>query len=261
MNNPAFTAFTALALKAVGVIMVLSALVDYIILAIPPQGLGAEGLPGWTVNLTTQLSDRGVIPMIGIALIIAGFWVTESLGSGGGSRVSALDLRFLAFLLAGLLGLLFLLSIPLHLVNLSRTRTDALQQIDQSVNVAETQIESQSDQLSSLLQDEARITQLDQAIASGQFAGPQLEQLQTIRQQIDQLRADPSLLENQIEQARTELRERRREAESRAKGTATKTAIRTTVNCGLLTIGYFLLGALGLRSLAGTGGGRRAIAK
>jgi len=261
MNNPAFTAFTALALKAVGVIMVVSSLIDYIVLAIPPQGLGADGLPGWLVNLTTQLADRGIIPMIGIALIAGGFWIGESLGSGGSSRVSALDLRFLSFVLAGLLGLMFLLAIPLHLINLSRTRAEALQQIDQSVNVAETQIESQSEQLNALLQDEARITQLDQAIQSGQFAGPQLEQLQNIRQQIDQLRKDPALLENQIEEARTQLRERRKEAESRAKSTATKTAIRTTVNSGLLTIGYFLIAGLGLRSLAGYGGGRRAIAK
>ncbi len=261
MNNPAFTAFTALALKAVGAIMIVSSLVDYIVLAVPPEGLlGNEGLPGWLVNLTGQLADRGIIPMVGIAFIVGGFWIADSLGSGSG-RVSAFDLRFIAFVLAGLLGLMFLLAIPLHLVNLGRTRSEALQQIDQSVNVAETQIESQSEQLNALLQDEARITQLDQAIQSGQFAGPQLEQLQNVRQQIDQLRSDPGMLDNQIEEARTQLRDRRRQAESRAKASATKTAIRTTVNCGLLTIGYFLISALGLRSLAGPGGGRRAIAK
>ncbi|NJO21145.1 MAG: hypothetical protein HC838_15430, partial [Spirulinaceae cyanobacterium RM2_2_10] len=228
MNNPAFTAFTALALKAVGVVMIVSSLVDYIILAIPPQGLGADGLPGWLVNLTGQISDRGIIPMIGIVLIVGGFWIADSAGAGGGDRVSAFDLRFLSFVLAGLLGLMFLLAIPLHLVNLQRTRNEAIQQIDQSVNVAETQIESQSEQLNQLLQDETRISELDRAIASGQFAGPQLEQLQNIRQQIDQLRADPALLDNQIEEARTQLRERRQQAESRARGTAIKTAIRTT---------------------------------
>jgi len=106
-----------------------------------------------------------------------------------------------------------------------------------------------------LLGDNTRIQELDAAIASGQVQGEQLEQLQTIRQQIEELKGNPEAIEEQANQARTQLQEQRKEAENQAKLTAFKSGFRIGISSFLLSIGYLVIGGMGFRSLAGGGGG------
>jgi flagellar biosynthesis chaperone FliJ len=249
MNNPAFSAFSSLALKVVGVILIVSSLLDYIVLAIPFQITDKD----WQLNLASSIVDRGIIPMVGIALLIAGYWIGESLGNGD-RGVSVTDLRFWSFLFACVLGLMFLLFIPLHLGNLRYKMRQATEQIEQGLTQAEQQIQTQFDQINQLLTDDSRIAQLDAAIASGEVTGERLVQLQTIRSQIDQLQDNPAALEEQLDAANTQLQERRQEAEQRAKTNAFKSGIRTGVSSLLLAIGYSVIGAMGFRGLAGGGG-------
>lgn len=246
MNNSAFSGFTTLALKVVGVILIISSIVDYMILAIPFRPLNQD----WQINFTSQFVDRGIIPMVGIAFIIAGYWVGEMIGANS-SKISFSDLRFWSFLFASVLGLIFLLLVPLHLSNLGRARTQAMEQIEQSVSQAETQLQGQFDQINQLIQDENRIKQLDDAIASGQVSGPQLEQLQNIRQQIDQIKSNPDALQQQVEEAQTQLEERRTQAERQARTNALKSGFRIGVSSFLLAIGYMVIGWTGFRGLAG----------
>jgi F0F1-type ATP synthase membrane subunit b/b' len=249
MNNPAFSAFSSLALKLVGVILIVSSLLDYIVLAIPFQITDKD----WQLNLASSIVDRGIIPMVGIALLILGYWIGESLGNES-RGVSVTDLRFWSFLFSCILGLMFLLFIPLHLGNLRYKMGQATEQIQQGLTAAEQQIQTQFDQINQLIGDEARIKQLDDAIASGQVTGPRLEQLQAIRSQIEQLKGDPAALNTQLEAAQTQLQERRQEAEQRAKTNAFKSGIRTGVSSLLLSIGYSVIGVMGFRGLAGGGG-------
>ncbi|MBP0018275.1 MAG: HpsJ family protein [Cyanobacteria bacterium SBLK] len=249
MNNPAFSAFSSLALKVVGVILIVSSLLDYIVLAIPFQITNKD----WQLTLASNIVDRGIIPMVGIAFLIAGYWIGESLGNGD-RGVSVTDLRFWSFIFACFLGLMFLLFIPLHLGNLRYKMRQATEQIEQGLTAAEQQIQTQFDQINQLLADDARIQQLDRAIASGQVTGARLEQLQTIRNQIDTLKDNPAALEEQLEQANTQLQQRRKEAEERAKTNAFKSGVRTGVSSLLLAIGYSVIGAMGFRGLAGGGG-------
>ncbi|MEM9537925.1 MAG: HpsJ family protein [Cyanobacteria bacterium P01_E01_bin.42] len=249
MNNPAFSAFSSLALKVVGVILIVSSILDYIVLAIPFQITNKD----WQLTLASNIVDRGIIPMVGIAFLIAGYWIGESLG-GGDRGVSVTDLRFWSFIFACFLGLMFLLFIPLHLGNLRYKMRQATEQIEQGLTAAEQQIQTQFDQITQLLGDDARIAQLDQAIASGQVTGDRLQQLQTIRDQIDQLQDNPAALEQQLQEANTQLQQRRKEAEDRAKTNAFKSGVRTGVSSLLLAIGYSVIGAMGFRGLAGGGG-------
>ncbi|MEA5418160.1 HpsJ family protein [Spirulina sp. CCNP1310] len=251
MSNPAFSQFSALALKVVGVILILSSLLDYVILLIPFNPMN----PDWQISFTNQIVDRGIIPMVGISFLVVGYWLESAISNLPSGKISFTDLRFWSFLLAAILGLVFLLLVPVHLSNLGRASTQAMQQIEQSATQAEEQIAGQLEQVTELLGDNNRIQELDAAIASGQVQGEQLQQLQTIRQQIEELKGNPEAIEEQANQARTQLQEQRKEAENQAKLTAFKSGFRIGISSFLLSIGYLVIGGMGFRSLAGGGGG------
>ncbi|WP_017306397.1 HpsJ family protein [Spirulina subsalsa] len=251
MNNSALSSLTALALKTIAVILIVSSLIDYVLLAYPLNLTDT----GWQIGFTSQIVDRGIVPMVGIGLLVVASWISSAV-DGQGSQISLLSLRFWAFLFASVMGLIFLLLVPLHISNLGQAQAQALSQITESATAAEGQIQSQFEQITQLLEDEQRIQELDQAIASGQVQGQQLEQLQTIRSQIQELRQNPDALQAQRESAETQLRTRRAEAEQQAKQNALKSGLRIGLSSVLLAIGYIVIGWTGFRSLlVGAGGG------
>ena len=130
--NSTVSPLAAIALKLVGVVTILSALLDFIVLLIPPN----FGDPQWLLNATTQVVDRGIVPLVGIALLLAGFWVERSSGkaSQGGSLLT--DLRFWTCLIASILGLVFLVFTFLHINNVRITSREALAQVQREANQA-----------------------------------------------------------------------------------------------------------------------------
>ena len=80
VTNPTKSPLAAIALKLVGLVTIISALLDYLILVIPPDFAN----PQWQLATTTQLVDRGIVPLVGIALILTGFLdliaVSDALG-------------------------------------------------------------------------------------------------------------------------------------------------------------------------------------
>lgn len=245
--------FTSLALKVVGVILIVSSLIDYLILAIPFSPLNPE----WQVAFINQIVDRGIIPMVGIGFLIAGYWVAENVGSDRGGKVNLMDLRFWSFLLAGLLSLMFLAFIPIHISTLGKAKAQAMSNIDQSATAATTQVEAQIGEVEALLGDNERQAEIQAALDSGQLQGEQLEQLQAIAGQIEQLKGDPAALETQVNDAKTQIETRRKEAENQANLAAFKSGFRIGLSSLLLCVGYGLIGFGGFRGLAGGGGGGR----
>ncbi|NEO83990.1 MAG: hypothetical protein F6J87_06985 [Spirulina sp. SIO3F2] len=251
MSNPAFSKFAALSLKVVGTILIISSLVDYLILAIPFSPLNPE----WQISFINQIVDRGIIPMVGIGFLVAGYWIIDSLDGESGGKINFTDLRFWSFLLAGLLGLMFLVFIPIHISTLGKAQAQAMLNIEQSATQAESQIDAQLGQVSELLGDTARQEELKQAIDSGQLEEGQQQQLETIYGQIQELKKDPEAVENQANEARTQLETRRKEAENQAKLTAFKSGFRIGLSSLLLSVGYALIAWNGFQSIAGGGGG------
>lgn len=256
-SNPVLSAYTALALKVVGAILILSSLIDYIIFAIPFKPFDQA----WQIAFTNQIVDRGIVPLVGIVFLSIGYWISDAIEGDGGRPVFT-DLRFWAFIVATILGLLFLLLVPLHVNNLSRAINDQVKQIDEQANVAEAQIKQQSGQLSSLLKDEARLKELDQAIQSGEVQGQklqaaQVQQLQAMRDQILTLRQDPNALKEQIAKAEQQVANRRKELKEQAQQNAVKSGIRIGISSLLLAIGYSALGWMGFKGLGSSGPGRR----
>ena len=250
--------YTSLCLKLVGVVLILSALLDYLTLAIPFNALEPE----WQINFTTQVVDRGVVPLVGIVFLLIGYWMDGAVGSSSTPR--NLDLRVPVFVLASVLGLLFLLLVPLHLNNLRVASTNALEQIEQGAGEAETRLQSQFDELNTLTQDPQRLQQLNQQIAqidsaleSGQVQGQTLPA--QLRQQLQQRRArlqglrdlaqNPEALEAQLNQLQLQLREQTLERESLARTEVLKQGLRIGLSSLLLAIGYIVIGWFGLRGI------------
>ena len=242
-SSTMYSSFAGLALKIVGLIMILSSLLDYLILIIPSPGVNPLQNSEWQLNLTTQLVDRGVIPMVGIAFLVAGYWISNNSGGSLPERKSSItDLRFWAFLLSSLLGLVFLLLVPLHFNNVRIQSNQAIEQIGEQAQQAETQLEAQLERINALLQNPQ---QLDAAIEQAQ--GPQRQQLEALREQLGGL--DQTALEERKGQAQTQLFNRKQEFEQRARAGALKTGIRIGLSSLLLAIGYSIIGWMGLRNL------------
>lgn len=259
-SNPAFASFTAIALKVVAVILILSSLVDYITLLIPFDPTVTE----WQVGFTNAIVDRGIIPMVGIVFLLIGYWIGNSVEPADGGSMFT-DLRFWAFLLASILGLLFLLLVPLHISNLSQISANRIEEIDQQASNLETQIGQQEERINALLGDQAQLdqqlAQLDEVIESGSFQGQevppeQLAQAEQLRQQILAVRENPDAVQEEIDKRKTELATQRAELESQAKTEAFKNGIRIGISSFLLAIGYIAIGWTGFKGL-GTGGGSR----
>ncbi|MGB3508319.1 MAG: HpsJ family protein [Microcoleaceae cyanobacterium] len=268
-NIRQYSSIAARTLSVAGIIMILSSLLDFIVLSIPFNITSR----GWQIGLATQLVDRGIIPMVGMALLFTGYWVTSSSGLQDNSKSSILDLRFWVLLLASLLGLIYLLLFPLHLNNTRIARSEAIQRIDRQASQAETQLEARigsnefqtqiqqrqsqlKNQLTTLLEDDTR---LNEALENEQLP----EQVKSL---LEQSKSNPQVIDEflnrQSEQLPTQLltriRTRKQELEEQANTNSFKSSLRTGISSLLLAVGYIMIGWMGLKSMGIIGGkGRR----
>jgi hypothetical protein len=245
-SSSVYSPFTARTLKIVGLIMILYSLLDYIILAIPFNALQRE----WQLGITTQVVDRGITPMVGIALLMAGYWIDSSIGALQNKQKPLVqDLRFWTLLLSSLLGLIYLLLVPLHINNTLWLKNQDFQKIEQQATQASAQLDNRIKQVDALVKDPQKLSQLDKAITSGQVQGEQLAQAQAIKQQLQTFKQDPKALGQQVETVKTQIRNGKQQAEQQATTKALKLGLRTGLVSALLALGYIAIGWMGLRSL------------
>ncbi|MDT9297577.1 MAG: HpsJ family protein [Arthrospira platensis PCC 7345] len=267
-TNRQFSFQASSSIKLVGLILILSALVDYLVLLFPPNLTDR----GWLIQTASSLVDRGVVPLVGMALVLMGYWMDSVLGNAPKSRNNIADLRLWVGILASLFGLLYLLIFPMHLNNTRLARRDALSEISQQAAQAETQLESQLGsqqfqqeieqrkvqlraQLTGLIQDEE---QLNQVIAEGNLP-PQILQV------LEEAKTNPAVLDEFLEQQAdslpvqllTQIRQRQQELEDEAKTRSLKSSLQTGMSSLLLAIGYIALGWTGLKGLGLLNKGRR----
>lgn len=241
----------ALALKLVGGVTILAALVDFLVLLLPPDLLNRA----WQINTTTQLVDRGIVPLVGIALLFTGFWI-DSFVTGKRSRTNLMiDARFWTCLLACILGLVFAILTPVHMNNVRLQSKDALTQVTTEATEATTQLEQrlnaevtqQRDRISGLLENPDQIEQL---VASGNVTAEQAEQIRQFENNPESLN---EFLNGQASELRTrletEIGTRREEAAKRVRSEATKASIRISLSSILLAVGYIVIGISGMKRL------------
>ncbi len=270
-NSRQFSSVAARTLKVVGIILILSALLDCIVLSLPGETSDILNR-GWQLAAATQIVDRGIIPLMGIAMLMTGFWVDSSSGVSLERRNVWLDLRFWALLISSLLGLIYLLLVPVHLNNTRLELKDALTQVDKEAGQAEGQLEAQikSDQfkaqveqlksqrrtqIADLLQDEGK---LQQALKSPDVP----KELKAV---LEESKKDPKALDKFLEQqaqelpnqARNEIRTRKQQKEKELRTRSRNSSLQTGISSLLLAIGYITVGWTGLRTMGILRFGRR----
>ncbi|TAG86515.1 MAG: hypothetical protein EAZ09_02650 [Oscillatoriales cyanobacterium] len=270
-NTRPFSSVAARTLKVVGIILILSALLGCIIQSLPAETSDLTNR-GWQLAAITQVVDRGIVPLMGIAFVMTGFWVDSSTGVSIERRNVWLDLRFWALLLSSLLGLVYVCLVPLHLNNTRLELKEALVQVDREAGQAEGQLEAQikSDQfkaqveqlksqrrsqIAELLQDDRKMAQ---ALKSPEVP----KELKAVLQES---KNDPKALDKFLEQqaqqlpdqARNEIRTRRQQKEKELRTRSRNSSLQTGISSLLLAIGYITVGWTGLRSMGIPRFGRR----
>ncbi len=263
-----FSSTTSLILKLVGGILILSTLVDYLVLLIPPNLLNR----GWQITIASSLVDRGIVPMVGMAIIFIAFWMDSATEGNTKPASPFTSLKFWVALLASLLGLLYLLLFPLHLNNTRLARAEALSEINKQASEAQTQLENQisSDQFQQQIQQ--RKTQLRDQFAGLAQNPDALNQALTnpnvpkeVKDILEQSKSNPKAIEEFLnQQADTlptqllgQIRDRKQELEQQAKTQSLKSSLQTGISSLLLAIGYITMGWSGLKGLGILRGGSR----
>jgi hypothetical protein len=257
-----------LILKLIGIILIVSSLIDYVSVLVPPNFSDR----GWLATAITQLVDRGIIPMVGIGFLCAGAFLANGTLALAERGKPAASFRFWALLLALLLGFVFLVAFPLHLNNTRQVSDQALRRIAQEAGDAESQLDAQvqqrRDQITNALKDpnqarqlDEQLKQIDAAITSNRVQGEQLEQLKRAQKELQALKANPNSVDERAKEFRnqrlTEIRDRRQQLEKQARSEFWKTGVRVGISSLLLSLGYFLIGWTGLREMGIIGGGKR----
>lgn len=260
----------SLSLKLVGIICIVSFFLDFLFLLIPFQLTDKL----WQINLCRNLVDRGIVPMVGMAAILTAYWF-DSVDEG--RRPSPFNLKLPTFMIASLLGLIFLLIFPLHLNNVNQVKIQTLTRIGQEADQLENQVKNQlaqvqtqlgndqvkaavekqrtelkqqlSTQLGELVKDEQKY---NQALNNNQLPAAQkdlLKQYKTNPKALDDFisqQTDPQQLANQ---RITQIRSQKEQQLEKTSDDAIK-ELRTGLSSLLLAIGYIIIGWTGLRSMS-----------
>ncbi len=245
-------------LKLVGLILILSSLIDFITLLIPIKSQDNA----WVASTFTQMVDRGIIPMIGLALLFLSYFLES--GTIASERKPFLSLRFWALILSSVLGLAFLFIAPLHMNNTRILAEQSNKQIDdRATNLTadlNSKVQQRQDQLTAALKDEKQrqlldqqLTQIGQAIASGQLKGDQLAQAQQAQKELQQLKTDPSAIESKAKDFRNQglikIADEQKQLKAQAETDFRKTSVRVGLSSLLLALGYSIIGWTGLREM------------
>ncbi|WP_071515870.1 HpsJ family protein [Geitlerinema sp. PCC 9228] len=254
IDSRQFAPIASRALKLTGILLILSAIVDFLVLPIPYQFLDR----GWRINVVTQTVERGIIPMIGIALLLLGFWVADVYMGKPKPVKKYQDLRTWALILSSLLGLVYLLYVPMFLNDVRIQNKRTIQQIEQQSQQAEEQLGSEEfsqrleqqqsqvrQQIQNLLQSEENFQQALENV-------PQ-EQAQRLQEFKENPNALDQFLQQQADNFRnrnlTQIREREQELKQENNTEALKNSIRIGFSSLLLAIAYIMVGWLGLKSV------------
>ncbi|NJN32558.1 MAG: hypothetical protein HC824_20660 [Synechococcales cyanobacterium RM1_1_8] len=237
-----------------GAVLTLSAVVDYFFLLTPPNFSERSS----QIGLANQFVDRGIVPLVGITLLLVGYWVRAVLE---GDRDSTLGQRIAtpaklgATGLAAGLALLFLVIVPWQAINVSAEKKASVDSITEQATQAQGnldqavggQLEVERNRIQALLKNDQL---LQQAIASGQLQGEDVALLQRFQ-------ADPNAVETYLQEEAAKQKQRLTEEISTRRDQATedagriawKASSRTVMSSLLLAIAYGLLGWIGLKGL------------
>jgi len=257
MTNLENTRYLSLILKATGIIFIASSIVDFITLAIPIKLSDSV----WQIEFVTNVVDRGIVPLLGMLLILIGYWfdtvVIEQ--TPGKNKKKGFNWKLPIYTLAAIMGICYLLIIPIHIININEIRRIALAQINQQAQQSETQIKSQQEQIQELIDDPQAAEKLQKSLAainelstSGRRLSPaQQERLVQEKQKLITLQGyldEPDGLEKEINKLQSQLDNEKLKRVTQATLESFKQSTRISFNALCLAIAYSILGWLGLKN-------------
>lgn len=187
----------ALALKVTGSILLAIAAIDYLVLLFPL----ALDEPQWRFQLSSQVVDRGVLPLLGIAIMGLSIWVEQV------SDLSSKGFMKPAIMIASaILALLFFIMGPMHFMDAGKASATATRQINDRTDQAEVQLDARLQQeraqINAVISDPSQLQDVDNQLASADLSDEDKERLTVIKEQLSLFKQDPSLLEQQQESTR-----------------------------------------------------------
>jgi succinate dehydrogenase hydrophobic anchor subunit len=243
--------YTALILKVTGIILILGVLLDYVVLAFPANFLDNE----WIVNLINQWVGRGTVPLLGIAFIVFGTWI-ERISNDSVHPNSRGGLLTTTLILSLLLGIIFLVFAPLHFNSSRLASASATRRINDQAALAQQQLATtlteQKDRVTALLGNAQQVEQLQQQLESNQIPADQQAKAQQLRETLQKVKADPKLLDQELEKARTQgleqIKQRQQQALNQIQAQMRNSRNQAIFSSLLLSVGYFVVGGTGLRT-------------
>jgi hypothetical protein len=246
--QPTVSSFlTPLALKTAGVVLILSSLIDLIFMLIfPPENLVLDG-GRWWLYATSQLVDRGLLPLVGIAFMVTGDWIKIVSTEDGGDRGNIW--RIGTFILASLLGLIFVLIIPFQLNATNDFKTQELGKISKEVTQIESGIKNNLKQINAQSKDslKTQIAAIEKELKGTQILPERLTNLQITKSKLELLLNDPKKFAQESEQNLQQLQKQKQKVETQANERMLKTGVRTSLASFLLAIAYIAIGWTGLK--------------
>lgn len=243
------SSLTPLVLKVAGAVLILSSFIDLVfMLLFSPENLGADSNQWW-LYATSQLVDRGLLPLVGIAFIITGDWIKIVSTEDGGNQNNVT--RIATFALASLLGLIFLLVIPFQLLTTNTLKEKEITALTEQMTKIEKGETTRAQQLATLGKDKIKqqITLIDNELKNSGAQAPQAAELQYNKTQLELFINDPKKFAEDSKQKLEQLQKQRNKVAAQINEKMFKTGARSSLASLLLTVGYITIGWTGLRGV------------
>ncbi|MBP5975508.1 hypothetical protein HW132_22925 [Brasilonema sp. CT11] len=277
MNNRLGAAIAARTLKVIGIILILSFLIDFLIISLDFSPTDRLLQLRWAASLV----DRGVVPLVALGMLFTGYWIDSF---DDGTQRQSIDLRMPALVISSILGLLFLIIAPVHAGNIINQRTQTVDQITRDAQLAENQLKGQLNQVQAqlgndqvkasvekqkaqvkaqyteLLQDDQRYQQALNNPNIPQATKDLLKKFKANPQELDKFIAQQSDPQQLANQRLGQIRARRDELIKQAEDNW-KPGLRIVIGSLLLSIAYIIIGWSGLKGLNALGGKRKMPAR
>lgn len=220
-------ALAAKFLKLAGIITVLFAIINSALLFFPLN----FGDIDWRLSFTTQIIERGILPILGIALMFCGYGFEEIIGiAPPQAKVGWNSLKFWIYLLSLFLGIMFLLLIPLHISTAVAESNQNVERLNEEAVIAQKQLEERlgerQSSLASLLKNNQR---LEEYISKEQLSKEQLAELEKFKN-------NPDVLKVRTEEIRTQLTKKLEQNKQKAQQSSQLGAVKSSVRIGLTSL-------------------------